>query len=99
MPPIKRIDYQWDRAIPFGTGVIVPGAAGVAGVFTFSPDVQENYQEIVATKDANPPQILLDPRGVMAWTPCGPGQSAQKSDGKSGPAAGTGVMSMANGPI
>ena len=37
--------------------------------FTFSPDVRETYQEIAAAPDANPPCVLLDPRGVLAWSP------------------------------
>ena len=77
--PIKRTDYRWESAILAGSSIVVPAARGV-GVFTFSPEVQETYQEIVTAKDANPPQVLLDPRGVLAWSPW----NIEKSGGKSG---------------
>ena len=81
--PTKIGHYRWDAALAFNNTIVVPSARGVS-IFAFTaanadgdpPKITETYQETVKTPDANPPQILLDPRGVIAWSPCDDHKSA-----------------------
>ena len=66
--PVNR-GYRWEEAVLLADGAVaVPGVRGVS-VFTFEPKYEETYHELVTSSDANPPQILLDPRGLLAWSP------------------------------
>jgi hypothetical protein len=66
--PMDR-GYRWEDAVLLAEeAVAVPGERGVS-VFTFEPKYQENYHELVTSPDASPPQILLDPHGLLAWSP------------------------------
>jgi hypothetical protein len=79
--------YRWDDAMSWGDRVIVPGDRGVS-IFTFTPDGAENYHELIGSaEDGGPPQFVLDPRGVLAWSPAddqrpGSNGAARFVDGK-----------------
>lgn len=60
--------YRWDAAMILNDGVAVPTDRGVS-VFTFTPEYRENYHEVVKEAGANPPQIVLDASGFLAWSP------------------------------
>src|SRR4051812_13474850 len=62
--------YRWHDALYFGDDTVaVPTDRGVS-VFSFTPQFAENYHDVVpAGSVANPPQMLLDATGLIAWSP------------------------------
>ncbi|MEA2707558.1 MAG: hypothetical protein QOF78_159 [Phycisphaerales bacterium] len=60
--------YRWDAAMILNNGVAVPTDRGVS-VFTFVPEYKEDYHALPAAPGANPPQIVLDSLGFIAWSP------------------------------
>lgn len=66
--PLTRDKYRWNDALFFGTGVAVPTERGVA-VFNFQPEYGEQHYDLTTSNDLNPPRILLDARGLLAWCP------------------------------
>lgn len=63
--------YRWNETLPFGDKLIVPSERGIS-IIGFAPSYVEDYHEILASgdaKDANPPVVLVDGRGILAWSP------------------------------
>src|SRR6185369_9241006 len=61
--------YRWRDAIGLGEGIAVPTDRGVS-IFTFAPEFKEDYHEILAADvKANPPQLVPDAAGLIAWSP------------------------------
>jgi hypothetical protein len=57
--------YRWSAAFSWQDKIVVPTDAGVS-VFDTTPTIQEHYH---AVPGAAPPQVILDAKGVLAWSP------------------------------
>lgn len=61
--------YDWSRAFPWGTHVVVPSPRGVS-LLQLEPTVSEDYVELTDTAAGGAaPQVLPDWRGLLAWVP------------------------------
>lgn len=68
-PAVAGRGYRWDDVIYYGDDrLVIPTDRGVS-IVTFTPEFSETYHEINKDAGANPPVVLPDPGGLIAFSP------------------------------